>query len=320
MSATNGTPAAPPAPAPVQTPGRPVAPTPPATAPPAAPDTAGELAKLEQARRAIELKERAHVVQVRKFSEERKTLGEKLSEYESYKKEKAQAKVNPAAAAKALWGEKWFEVLSETQIHGVPPAQLIASEIAAAEERVEQRFAKRDEESQRQAAEQRRQAEAGARQQLNHETTEFVKSNLKDYPVFKAKMFGGEDRVGALLALRIESEYKRTERRDPATGQVVSPGRILTTKEAADLLESDLLGLAEEAAAHEKYQPKLREKLQPPKPPPPAPGGLPQQRRTLSNDLTGSTPSGAPQQLTADERRDRAIAARNAAVAAKVRP
>ncbi len=280
----------------------------------AVPDTAAELAKLGEARKAIELKERSHVVNVRKFSEEKKTLGQKLSAYEQYEKEKLHAKANPSAFFQKVLGDDWYNIMVEAKVNGVPPAQLVADEIAKVEERVTKRFEDRDAEAKKTASESARQADQAARQQLHAEGLSFLEASGKDYPIFKK--LGDGPRVASILAHRIESEYKRTERRDSATGQLLQPGRILTTKEAADLLESEVLALVEEAAAHEKYQPKLREKLQPSKQPPPAPGGQNQQRRTLSNDLTGSTPGRTPA-VTDAERRERAINARNAHVASR---
>jgi hypothetical protein len=305
----------------VQTPGKPVTPTPPATAPPAAPEAGAELAKLEQARRAIEIKERQHVVERRKFAEERetqkKTLGEKLSRLDALEKREREAQINPEGYLKGVYGEKWFDRIMEAKTNGgVPSAEVLAHEIAKAKEEIRKELTDRDEKSKRSSVEAQRQAEAAARQQLHAEMGDFLKANGKEYPVFKR--LGADEHVARLLADRIESEYNRTSRRDETSGKLLAPGKILTTKEAADLLESDILGLAEEAAAHEKYQSKLREKLQPPKPPPPAPGGSPQQRRTLSNDLTGSTPSGSAPAATDAEKREKALAARAAHIAARV--
>lgn len=287
----------------------PKATTPPTTAPvePKAPDYAAEKAKLDAAQRAIELKERAHVQKVRKHSEEQKSWGEKLSKLNQYEKTHAQAKLNPAAFLKEIYGDNWHAIINETAVNGVPPANLIADEVARAEERMRGEFAKRDAEAKAAQDERMKAADQAARRRLHSDNLAFLKTSGKDYPVF-AKL-GDEGRVATLLAQKIEAEYKRTESRDE-DGVLLQPGRILTTKEAADLLESEILALAEEAAAHEKYQPKLREKLQPP---PPAPGGPPQQRRTLSNDLTGSTPPLSSPPASDAERRERALAARNAA-------
>lgn len=294
----------------VQTPG-------PAPAAPPVVDHAAELAKLDAAKRAIELKERQHVVERRKFSEQReaekKTWGEKLSRLDSLEKMHREAKINPEGFLKSVYGDSWYDTVVAAKLNGgVPTADVLASEIARAKEEIRSEFTAKDAEREKASAEAARQAEADARQQLHSEMREFLKASGKDYPAFRA--IGSEEHVATLLARRIESEYKRTERRDETSGKLLMPGKILTTKEAADLLESDLLALAEETAAHEKYQPKLREKLQPKQPPP---GGSsqrpdPQQRRTLSNDLTGSTPGRAPA-MTDAERRERALAAINAA-------
>lgn len=299
----------------------PVAPTAPAkpavqtsAPPPTTPvvDTAAELAKLDNARRAIELKERSHVVNVRKFSDEKKTIGEKLSRYEQFEKLKANAKLNPEPYFKELLGENYYDRMVELRLGGgAPTADTVAAELAKIEERVEKKFQDRDAEREKASAAASKTQLEGARRQLLSEAAEFWTTNEKEYPIFKR--LGDGPRISAMLAQRIEAEYNRSERRDPDTGALLMAGRILTHKEAADLLESDLLAIAEEAAAHDKYRTKLTAKLAPPKQPPPAPGGPNQQRRTLSNDLTGTTPGRTPPVSDA-ERRERAIAARNAAL------
>jgi hypothetical protein len=269
-----------------------------------------ELAKLDAARRDIEKKERQHVVERRKFAEDRNALGPKLTRLAELEKAQAQAKLNPAAFMQSVYGDKWYDVLIETRLNGVPPADLIAAEVAKIEEKVEQRFSNLDAERKKAEEASQQQRIDGARRSLRLEANEFLKDKAADYPVFE--QLGSTQAVAAMIAQRIEQEYNRTERRDPATGELLMAGRILTHKEAADLLEADALGLAEKVASHAKYQEKLRAKLQPAQQPA-AVGGPKlqrpenQQRRTLSNDLTASTPGRAPP-VSLEEKRQRAIA------------
>lgn len=274
-----------------------------------------ELAKLEAARTDIAKKERQHVVERRKFGEERKTLGEKLSRLEVLEKAQREAKLNPIDFMKATYGDGWYDVIVEAKMSGVPPANVIASEIAKVREEVTKQFTDRDAanaEANKAAAVKREQT---ARRELAYEAQEFWKANEKEYPIFRR--LGDAAAIANTLAQRIETEYHRTSRRDATTGELLAQGRVITHKEAADLVESEILGLAEEAAAHDKYREKLRSKLQPPAPAPTAGGPKlqrteNQQRRTLSNDLTGSTPGRTPA-VTPEDRRARAIAAFNQA-------
>lgn len=286
------------------------------TAPPAVvvPDT-GEMAKLDAARRDIALKERQHVMQVRKFSEEKKAHEASLQKVTQIEKLQAQAKLNPEAFLKSIYGDKWYDVVVESRINGVPPAQLLADEIAKVEEKFEKKFAERDEARTKADADSQKKAIGSARRQLNLEALDFLKAKTSDYPIFAG--LGGEVQVAQLLAQRIEAEYNRTEKRDAATGELLQPGRVLSTKEAADALENELLGFAEKAATSEKYRAKLQEKLQPPKQVAKVAEKSPQrpessqQRRTLSNEMTGSTPGRQPP-ASREERMQRAIAAYNA--------
>lgn len=293
-----------------------VPPAAPAVAPqaPSTPDT-GELANLEAAQKAIALKERQHVMERRKFAEERKAHEASIARVTQIEKLQAQAKLNPEAFLKSIYGDKWYDVVVESRINGVPPAQLLADEIAKVEEKFEKKFAERDEARTKVEAENQKKASDSARRQLNLEALDFLKAKTKDYPIFAG--LGGEPQVAQLLAQRIEAEYYRTEKRDEATKELLAPGRVLSVKEAADGLEAELLAMVEKAAGSEKYQAKLREKLQPQKQvamvASKSTSQRPetQQRRTLSNELTGSTPGRQPP-ISNEERRKRAIDAYNA--------
>ncbi len=297
----------------------------PAAAAPAAPagptpeQVKADLAKLEMSRRDIEKKERQHVVERRKFSAEReaekKTWGEKLSRLDSLEKAHAQAKMNPEAFLKSVYGDAWYDTVVSAKLNnGVPTADVLASEIAKVEEKLEQKLAAKEAEREKQASEHRAQAAQHARRQLHAEAGQFWEQSGKDFPVVET--LGDARQVADILAKRIEATYHRTTQRDEQ-GNVVRDGQIISLKQAAEALENELISIAEKAVGHEKYREKFKGPLTP------APGsggnGTPklqrtenQQRRTLSNDLTGSTPGRTPP-ATDEERRERALAAINAA-------
>lgn len=275
-----------------------------------------DLAKLEAARQDIQRKERQHVLERRKFSTEReaekKTWGEKLSRLEALEKAHAQAKINPEAFLREVYGDKWYDTVVAAKLNnGIPTADVLASEISKAEERIEKKFQEREAERAKADAEAIKQRGENARRQLNAEAADFWKANEKDYPIFKR--LGDEAAVTKAISQRIESEYYRTEKRDEETGELLVSGRVLTVKEAADAIESEMLAIAEEAIAHDKYKPKFQEKLAPQKQQQVVSGAPKlqrpenQQRRTLSNDLTGSTPGRQPP-ASPEEKRQRAIA------------
>jgi hypothetical protein len=158
---------------------------------------------------------------------------------------------------------------------------------------------------------------------FNTQAIDFAKENQKDYPLFE--QFKSPERIAGALVNRIREIHDSTIQRDPETNEVLRPGRVLSFKEAADSLEADLIAIAEQAAGSPKYQDKLRAKLTPAKTPGTVPHvvkSLPvssqgsessqsssQPRRTLGNDLTGSTPPAPPKHRTEAERTAAALEA-----------
>ncbi len=236
---------------------------------------------------------------------EREGFGQKLTRLGELEKERAQAKLNPEAFLKSVYGDGWHEHLMAVKLNGgVPTADVLADEIARVEERVEAKWKARDEEARKAAESQRVQSVEGARRQLHSEATQFWKTAANDFPVLEG--LGDAGRVSALLAERIESHYNSTVERNEA-GQLLRDGQVLSMKEAAAALEDQILGLAEKAVAAPKYAERFKPKVVAPVAPAVRPHAE-QPRRTLSNDLTGSTPArSAP--ANDSERRARAIAA-----------
>lgn len=291
------------------------------TAPDPVADAKKVLADAEAKLQAAEKRARIHAIEARKFADEKKGIGAKLSEYEKLTKWKAeqerldsQAKLNKAAFLRAKFGDDWYDQIVQEKLNGgAPTADTVALEVARVEEKLEKKFQEREEErikAQQEAQNREIQAELRA---FAGRAVDFVKTNLKDYPIFKK--LGSEEAIGNQLVQIIRNEHDRTIQRDQETGAVLSPGHVLSLKEAADALEAYHVGVAEEAAAHEKYKSKLTEKLKPAGLPV---TGAPQlrrtegERRTLSNDLTATTTGRKPVQSD-DERRERAIAAYAAA-------
>lgn len=295
--------------------------TPASGAAPAAPAVDPQLAKWEQVKADAETKlaaaekaRRVHEAEARKFANEKKGIGAKLSEYEQLKKLQSQAKMNKAAFLKATFGDDWYDqIVAERVSGGAPTADTVALEV----EKVREEFAKKLEEQRadyekQQRETQRRQIETELRT-FNLQAVEFAKASAKDYPIFET--LGNDEQVASAIVQRIRAEHDKTIKRDEETGAVLVAGKVLSMKEAAELIESDLIAIAEKAAGAEKYRARLTEKF---KPATVSPVGGPQlrrtetvERRTLSNDLTATT-AGRQPATTDEERRQRAIAAYSA--------
>lgn len=313
-------------------------PTPEVVKPPPAAPAPSEVetlrAKLAEAEGREVKEKRERITGQRQWEREKQSFGEKLKLADEYARLKREAGVNPGAAAKALWGEKWHEHLNTVQANGgAPTAESVALEIERAEERATAK-AQADQQQRDKAAQEAQQRRLDVQlRAFNAEAVEYAKSSAKDYPLFAR--WKTPERIADMLVGRIRAEHDATVQRDPETNDVIRPGRVMSFKEAADAVEADMVALAEEAAAHEKYQERVRSKLTPPKSPgnhspvvaapssksesqqSPSSQSSQQGRRSLSNDLTGSTRPDAPENLTDAERMRRALAKYNEALAAK---
>lgn len=275
--------------------------------PPAAHPDAERLAKMgeEMAKR-----ERRFIAEQRKAAEQKKGWETERGGLLEMKKALDQARLNPSVLAQKLWGEKWLDVLTETRLNGVPPAQLIASEVEQVEARFKAQLEERDKAAQAAQKGQEEARVASARQQMKADAQAFVKASTKEHGVLLASM--PEDAAAGMLAQRIESEYFRTEKRDSETGEILTPGRLLSMKEAAEQVESEVLALVEKVTASESFKARAAAKAAATKEAAPLAGGPKLERRnTLSNDLTGLTRPTPTARITEAERRARAIAAFN---------
>lgn len=315
------TPASTPVPTAV-TPTAPTTPTSPvAEAKPAAPADADIAQKYRRLEAEHQRKLKEQIIERRKWDADRKTTGERLSRLSELEKRESQARLNPPAFLKSIYGDNWHEVVNESKLNGVPPADLIQSEMARMREEFEQKLKSRDEENSRSLQAQQQQALDHARANIRMEAEEFYAASGADYPILER--LGGKEAVARAIAQRIESEFHATSRRDES-GAVLRQGRVLTTKEAAELIEGEMLAVAEHALKAEKYKARfapnppdltsekksesLKLKQKPNVEQQPQSNGQ-QPRKSLSNDITGSTKDDAPTRLTPEERRQRALAA-----------
>lgn len=295
-----GTPAPPAAAKPTGTPAAPAAPA-------AAPDLAAQLAAISKERDeykskvdAADKKLRVNTIEMKKFSDEKKGIGAKLSEHSAFDAAFKAAnltaadlrnfKVNPEPVLKKVFGDGWYDRIVDMKLSGgAPTADAVAAEIARAkDEAVAEIRGEREREKTDREKQQREQAEA-ARVELTSDASAFLEKSWSEYPVFDGYQ---KPLVARAIAQYQEQEWHRI-------------GKVLSTKEAADALEQAELARAERIAGIPKYQPKLTEKLKPANTPPVVgsrSAGSPQERRTLSNDLTATTPQAKRAHRTDEER------------------
>lgn len=259
------------------------------------------------------------IIERRKWEADRKTTGERLSKLSELEKREQQARLNPPEFLKSIYGDNWHEVVNESKINGVPPAQLLQAEMAKMREEFEAKLKARDEEGTKSLHAQQQQALEQARTSIRLEAEEFYTASGAEYPILER--LGDKAAVARAIAQRIENEFHSTSKRDES-GALLKQGRVLTAKEAAELIEGEMLAVAEAAMRAEKYKSRFAPK--PPdltaekkseslklkqQPTSQQQSSGQQPRKSLSNEITGSTKDEAPTRLTPDERRRRALAA-----------
>jgi hypothetical protein len=287
---------------------------------PSAPDAAQRLKALEEAHRKKVVE---HIVERRKWEASQKANGEKMARLEAMEKREAMARLNPPEFLKGLYGDNWYDKVVESKLNGVPPGDLIQAELAARDAKWEARFAEREKSTTEAAtAAQQRQVES-ARRGIQAEAGDwYAKAGATSHPILEG--LGDAAAVSRILAHRIEANFHATTVSDES-GEVLRQGRVLSPAEMADVIEGELLAVAERATGAEKYKARFAPKASPLQTQPsggsvggqgkqqPSASGQQsstgQQRRTLSNNLTGSTSEAKPARITPDDRRSRALAA-----------
>lgn len=269
---------------------------------PAAPDKESTLTAREQ---AIEKREKTFAAELQNYKNGTgKELGRKLSEYEQlkkrvpelekYKSDREQRdqlrKLNPVAALEEDFGKDWADKVTGLRVNGVPPTDMIAAVVQQLKAEFKADLDARDAKTAAAttAAEQSQVEETRAMVSAN--SAKWYEANAKNYPVFER--LGDAARIGQILGDRIEQWFR-------------AKNELITEKQAADMLESELLGLVEHAVKQDKYKPKLQGETKPANVSPASgessgvgstgstqhPGST---RRTLDNSMTASTSDRAP--------------------------
>lgn len=287
-----------------------------------APDLATVLKERDEYRQKVEAannKLRTNHIEVMKFQEERKKfqdekkgLGFKLSEHSAFESAFKAAgltpgdlrnfKLNPTAVLQKALGDNWYDKVVEMRINGgAPTADTVAAEIARAKDEWRAEMEAKEKEREEGGRKARQEAEAAARAQLAQEASDFMSQAAAEYPLLSGFK---SDVLAKAVAQYQEQEFHRT-------------GKVLTSKEACDAMEWAQVShrlLNEQDVpekALEKYSErlgKLTGRLKPASVAPVvgsrgAPNTQQAERRTLSNDLSASTPGTKRTPRTDEERR-----------------
>lgn len=286
----------------------PAAPAPAPAAPAAPSPEAARIAELEQRLAAADKKLRVNGVEVMKVASEKKAMGAKLSEHSRYEKAFKAAgltpddleafKAAPARVFQKAFGEKWRDAVAEAMVNpDSVNAEFVTTALSQTKEQIREEIRRENEEREQAAAKARQDADAAAREQITGEAVSFLEKSGSEYPIFDGYE---KSAVAKAIAQHIEQQYLRT-------------GKVMTMKEAADALETAEVSRAERLAGIEKYKGRLTEKLKPATVVAKSEGqvsrGAEAERRTLSNDLTATSP--AKRTHRTDEERRAAIMALN---------
>lgn len=248
---------------------------------------------------ALAKKEKGLSLQAKKLSDERAAIEAERKELESFRSQRQSIKMNPAALLEAELGKDWYDKITEFRLNGnKPTAELVA---ASLDEKLEAFKREQEDAKKRQADEQQKQADVERQEAMTKfrsDAIDFVKSKGDEYEL--TALYESEDLVPAI----IEKHFNDTTERDEQ-GRFVKPGKVLSFKEAADLVEKHL----EEKHAKARAAKKFQAQTQPTDPVAPKREDPQHRRATLSNDMTASTPAALPPPRSDEERRERALAA-----------
>lgn len=211
---------------------------------------------------------------------------------------------NPEPVAKELWGDDWYEKLTEYRLNGAKiTPELVA---ASVEEKLNAWDARQKSEREAQAAQERERLQQEQDQVINDfrtQATDFVKGKADEYELINLHNWHPE------VYRTIEDHYTKSVK--------LGTPKILSFKEAADLVEADLRERVEKSLGAKAFKDKYIAAKAPPQPQGEHKPGTSAQPRTLSNDAfpassIASHPEGASS-ISEEERFKRAIAAGEAA-------
>jgi len=88
--------------------------------------------RLSELQRQRDMKAREVIVERRKFEAQLRQQQQRISQLEKLEQREQMARLNPPEFLKSIYGENWYDKVVESKLNGVPPADLLAAEMAAA--------------------------------------------------------------------------------------------------------------------------------------------------------------------------------------------
>lgn len=219
-----------------------------------------------------------------------------LKERKRAEQEEAGRRANPAKHLESIYGPDWYDTVTKAKTGTVSPAG-VSSAVTEAEQRLEARFAEREQAMRAELQGLRQLAEDQMREKTFAQAADYVRGNAEKYP-HVAKVFKQEGQLGEI----IEAHLMATRKRNPDGSW--GDGELWTHEQAAQALESQLKAMADMVREYDKAAARSN---------PPAPAAQP--RLTIIPEQGDGTRQAEPQ--TEQERMERALAAWNAKVAAK---
>jgi hypothetical protein len=248
-------------------------------------------AKLREARKA----EQGALNKLREAKNIQARLKQQYAEIEALKQAQAEAKINPDAYLRKLYGDDWYDQLTQYRLQGGTPP------VAMAMQAVEQKLEAKLQELGKQVTDTR--AQFDARQDADDERTEqafniqaadYVKTNADKYEF--TNLYGQQDQVPALIKLEWQKAVAKYEEA-LAAGETPEEPKLMSIVDAADRVEKYYEDLVAKSAATKKWQAKQAAVATPAGPGP----------RTLTNDMTASTPNTVSGMLSEEQRIQNAL-------------
>lgn len=263
-------------------------PPPAATTPP--PATQGEVLSAQDIKAKNELKK-----EMQRVSDARAALAKDKAEVDEYRREESMLAVDPDSFLKKRLGEKWYETLTKAKLgdDSSLAVQQLRNEFEAKFKAQQDAEAARVAEETQRLEQEREQTVEEARvalEEFRTEATTFVKEKPDDYQAIHAL------KLEASVAEKAQSHFNQTK-------------KVLSHKEAADLLESELDKAVEAVLATKKWQEKLGKKSEPTKPTQPPQLVVPRSApTTLDNGMRAGAAPVSPQRLTKEQKYEKAMA------------
>ena len=229
-----------------------------------------------QKEKALRTKELSIKKAADELAQKQSQIAKDLEEAQALKKWKETASADPDTVAKGLWGDKYYDLLTKHRLgNGADLAvQQLRKELAAEKESAAKQAAAAAEAQKAQVEKERAEASAD----FNREISDFVSEHAKEYELTSTL------KSAQLIRQVIELTYSQH-------------GKVLSTKEAADQVEKYLEEQIEGALATPKLSAKWKkaeaaaEAAGKPPPKKPIEPAAPTQARSLSNDMSASTPT-----------------------------